>query len=164
MSDSTAVIQSKTASLVYTIRNQRVMLDRDLAILFETETRMINQQVKRNQTRFGEGYSIKLNKEEFSHLREILRSQNVISSWGGVRYPPTAFTEKGIYMLATVLRSEVAHQIAKHIVETFTETKRILNENLALKKRILSLEKEAAEKNKIIKTLQLIATELNKKS
>ncbi|MDA3955773.1 ORF6N domain-containing protein [Oceanispirochaeta sp.] len=68
--------------IVYTIRNQRVMLDRDLAVVFDTETRKINQQVKRNQGRFGEGYSFKLNSEEFQNLRELLRSQNVISkSW-----------------------------------------------------------------------------------
>ncbi|MHA1974391.1 MAG: ORF6N domain-containing protein [Candidatus Hodarchaeales archaeon] len=158
------IVSVKMTNVVYTIRNQRVMLDRDLAIIFKTETRKINQQVKRNQGRFGNGYSFKLNDEEFKNLRKILRSQNVISNWGGVRYPPTAFTEKGIYMLATVLRSDVADQIAKHIVDTFTETKKILNENKELKKRILKLEQDASKKNEIIRTLHLIAQELHKKS
>ncbi|MBU2651505.1 MAG: ORF6N domain-containing protein [Bacteroidetes bacterium] len=158
------IIPSKMVDLVYTIRNQRVMLDRDLAQIYETETRKINQQVKRNEARFGEGFSFKLNEQEFQDLREILKSQNMISNWGGVRYPPRAFTEKGIYMLATVLRSPMADEVAKHIINTFTETKKILAENKHLKKRIEQLEKEASAKNRVIKTLQLIAIELNKKS
>ena len=156
------MIPSNMVDLVYTIRNQRVMLDRDLAVIYNTETRKINQQVKRNTARFGDGFAFKLNEEEFKNLRKILISQNVISNWGGVRYPPTAFTEKGIYMLATVLRSDVADLVAKHIVEIFTETKKILEENKQLKRRILLLEKEAAEKNEVIRTLKLIAKELNK--
>ncbi|MBU2512739.1 ORF6N domain-containing protein [bacterium] len=92
-----------------------------------------------------------------------MKSQNVISrNWGGLRYPPTAFTEKGIYMLATVLRSNVAHQVAKHIVDTFTETKKILLENEQLKRRIEQLEKQAAQKNEVIRSLQLISIELHK--
>jgi hypothetical protein len=164
MSESNQLETYNSVNLVYTIRNQRVMLDRDLAALFKTETRKINQQVKRNAGRFGEGYSFKLNQEEFKNLIEILKSQNVISNWGGVRYPPTAFTEKGIYMLATVLRSEIAHVVSKHIVETFTQTQRILNENVLLKERILEIEREAFEKNKVIETLKLIAKELNKET
>jgi hypothetical protein len=148
--------------LIYTIRGQRVMLDRDLAVLYETETRKINQQVKRNEGRFGDGYCFKLNDEEFRGLKELMNSPNVMSNWGGIRYPPTAFTEKGIYMLATVLRSETANLVARHIVDTFTETKKILAENKQLRKRIELLEKEASEKNKIIKTLQLISLELKK--
>lgn len=156
------IIPSNMVELVYTIRGQRVMLDRDLAEMFNTETRIINQQVKRNAGRFGEGYSFKLNYEEFKDLREILKSQNVISNWGGVRYPPTAFTEKGIYMVSTVLRSETADLVAMYIVDIFTETNKILNENIELKQSIVAIEKEAAEKNKIIKTLSLIAQEINK--
>lgn len=161
---SNKVITSNMVDLVYTIRGVRVMLDRDLALMYNTETRKINQQVKRNERRFGEGFAFKLNKDEFKDLRAILISQNVISNWGGVRYPPTAFTEKGIYMLATVLRSDTADLVAQYIIEIFTETKRILSKNQKLKMRIEKLEKEASEKNKVIKTLGLIAFELNKKS
>jgi hypothetical protein len=75
-----SLVSQKMSDYVYTIRNQRVMLDRDLAVIFATETRKINQQVKRNQGRFGEGYSFKLNPEEFQNLREIMKSQNVISN------------------------------------------------------------------------------------
>lgn len=140
------------------------MLDRDLAALFGVETRQINQQVKRNAGRFGEGYSFKLNKLEFGHLRQILKSQNVISSWGGTRYPPTAFTEKGIYMLSTVLRSGGADLVVRHIIDIFTETNRVLTENRELKQAIQALEKEAAQKQTIIKTLSLIAQEIHKKN
>ncbi len=150
--------------LVYTIRGERVMLDRDLAALFDVETRQINQQVKRNPGRFGEGYSFKLDTEEFRNLRSILKSQKVISNWGGTRYPPTAFTEKGIYMLSTVLRSGQADLVVKHIIEIFTETNRVLAENSELKQTILSLEQQAARSQTIIKTLSLIAQEIHRKN
>lgn len=150
--------------LVYTIRGERVMLDRDLAALFDVETRQINQQVKRNPGRFGEGYSFKLNTEEFRNLRSILKSQKVISNWGGTRYSPTAFTEKGIYMLSTVLRSGQADLVVKHIIEIFTETNRVLAENSELKQTILSLEQQAARSQTIIKTLSLIAQEIHRKN
>ena len=93
-----------------------------------------------------------------------MKSQNVTSSWGGVRKPPSAFTQKGIYLLATVLRSKAAHEVTKHIINTFTETQRILDENKHLKNHIIKLEKNASEQNKIIKTLYLISNELNKKT
>ena len=156
------ITQARMVDLIYTIRGQRVMLDRDLAVMYDTETRKINQQVKRNENRFGDGYCFKLNDEEFGALKNLMNSRNMIPNWGGIRYLPTAFTEKGIYMLATVLRSETADLVARHIVDTFTETKKILAENKQFRKRIEQLEKEASEKNEIIKTLQLIALELNK--
>ncbi len=159
------IIPSDMVDLVYTIRGQRVMLDRDIAMMYETETRTINQQVKRNAERFDESvHYFKLNEEEFAEFREILKSQNVTSSWGGVRKPPSAFTQKGIYLLATVLRSKAAHEVTKHIINTFTETQKILDENKQLKKYITNLEKKASEQNKIIKTLYLISNELNKKT
>ena len=158
----TEIIPSEMIDLVYSIRGERLMLDRELAALFDVETRQINQQVKRNPGRFGEGYSFKLTRQEFQHLRTILRSQKVISNWGGTRYPPTAFTEKGIYMLSTVLRSDQANLVVKHIIEIFTETNRVLSENSELKETIRTLEQEAAKNQTIIKTLSLIAREIHK--
>ncbi|MCF8219420.1 MAG: ORF6N domain-containing protein [Bacteroidales bacterium] len=70
------------------------MFDRDIAMMYETETRTINQQVKRNAERFDEGvHSFKLNEEEFDEFRKILKSQNATSSWGGVRKPPSTLTQ-----------------------------------------------------------------------
>jgi len=89
--------------LVYTIRNKRVMLDQDLAKMYDVETRILNQQVKRNIEKFPETFRFQLTKEEFKDFKDNLTSQNVISSWGGRRYTPYAFTEKGVLMLANVL-------------------------------------------------------------
>lgn len=89
---------------IYVIRGQKVMLDRDLAELYQVETRILNQQVKRNIKRFPDDFMFQLSKEEF----ENLISQNVTSSWGGVRKAPLAFTEQGLAMLSGVLNSDRA--------------------------------------------------------
>ena len=94
------VIQNK----IYEIRGQRVMLDRDLAELYEVQTRVLNQAVKRNIKRFPSDFMFQLNKEEF----ENLRSQIVTSSWGGTRTMPYAFTEQGVAMLSGLLNSDRA--------------------------------------------------------
>jgi hypothetical protein len=156
-----SVIQSDMIDLVYTVRGKRVMLDRDIASMYKTETRIINQQLKRNIERFEEGIDyFTLSKDEFSDLGKILKSQNVISNWGGVRYPPKAFAPKGILLLATVLRSQAAHDVTRHIVNTFTETQNLLDEDIKLKDRIEYLERQASEQNEVIKTLYIIAREL----
>jgi len=149
--------------LVYTIRNKRVMLDQDLAKMYDVETRILNQQVKRNIEKFPETFRFQLTKEEFKDFKDNLTSQNVISSWGGRRYTPYAFTEKGVLMLANVLPSKKAAKFSIHIVETFVEIKNILAENKELKLRIKKLEKDAAGKNKVIQTFYHILQELNKK-
>ena len=87
---------------IYEIRGLKVMLDYDLAELYEVETRALNQAVKRNMKRFPIDFMFQLNEEE----AEILKSQFVTSSWGGTRKLPFAFTEHGVTMLASVLRSE----------------------------------------------------------
>jgi len=105
------VIQNK----IYEIRRQRVMFDFDLAGLYDIETRALNQAVKRNSLRFLADFMFQLSKLEFDNLM----SQNVISSWGGTRKLPFAFTEHGVTMLASVLRSEIAIEINIQIVRAF---------------------------------------------
>ncbi|MFH1709906.1 MAG: ORF6N domain-containing protein [bacterium] len=97
------VIENK----IYFIRGQKVMLDKDLAVLYGVKTFVLNQSIKRNLTRFPEDFMFRLTVEEFNDLR----SQIVISSWGGRRYFPYAFTEQGIAMLSSVLHSERAIQV-----------------------------------------------------
>ena len=92
-------IQSK----IYEIRSQKVMLDFDLAQLYEVETKVLNQAVKRNSDRFPDDFMFQLTEDEFSNLR----SQIVTSSWGGKRYMPFAFTEQGVSMLSSVLKSDL---------------------------------------------------------
>ena len=90
-------------SMIYIIRGQKVMLDFDLAKIYGYETKNFNQQVNRNIEKFPMDFMFKVNKDE---MNLILMSQNVISSWGGNRKLPHAFTEQGIYMLMTVLKGD----------------------------------------------------------
>ena len=112
-------------NLVYTIRGKQVMLDHDLALIYGYEVRALNQQVKRNINRFPEDFMFQLSDEEF----ENLKSQIVTSSWGGIRKPPYAFTEQGIYMLATVLKGELAEQQSIFIMRAFREMRHYIRQN-----------------------------------
>ena len=105
--------------LIYEFRGKQVMLDSDLAKLFEVETRQLNQQMKRNISRFPEDFCFKLNSTEF----KILTSQNVISSYGGRRHIPYVYTEHGIIALAGVLRSNVADEMCVKISRVFVKMK-----------------------------------------
>ncbi len=100
---------------IYEIRGLKVMLDYYLAELYEVETRVLNQAVKRNMKRFPIDFMFQLNEEE----AEILKSQFVTSSWGGTRKLPFAFTEHGVTMLSSVLRSDKAIEINIQIVRAF---------------------------------------------
>ena len=103
------VIQNK----IYEIRGQRVMLDRDLAMLYGVTTGNLNKAVRRNIERFPERFMFQLTEEEF------LMFQNGISSWGGTRKLPYAFTEQGVSMLSAVLRSPTAVQVSISIIDAF---------------------------------------------
>ena len=105
------IIQNK----IYEIRGQRVMLDFDLAALYDTETKRLKEAVRRNRTRFPSDFMFELDSTEW----EILRTQFATSSWGGLRYMPFAFTEQGVAMLASVLKSETAIEINIQIVRAF---------------------------------------------
>lgn len=100
---------------IFTIRGQKVMIDRDLAQLYGVETKRLNEAVKRNIKRFPANFMFQLTKDEF----ENLMSQIATSSWGGIRKLPFAFTEHGVTMLASVLNSDRAIEISIKIVETF---------------------------------------------
>ena len=110
---------------VYVIRGQQVMLDYDLAEIYGYEVKRLNEQVKRNITRFPEDFMFQLTTEE----DDILKSQIATSSWGGKRKLPYAFTEQGIYMLATVLRGELAEQQSIFIMRAFREMRHYIKQN-----------------------------------
>ena len=136
----------KIANMIYLIRGYSVMLDRDLADLYGVETRVLKQAVKRNIMRFPSDFMFELNKEEF----KILRSQFVTSSWGGPRYVPMAFTEQGVAMLSSVLRSERAIQVNIQIMRTFTQLRKMLNTHEDLKRKIKAMEKKYDEQFQIV--------------
>ena len=116
---------------IFEIRGQKVILDRDLAALYQVETKVLNQAVKRNIERFPEDFMFQLTKEEYKNLRsqvvtlenddEFLRSQNVTIDMRGrhVKYLPYAFTEHGVVMLASLLRSDIAVTMSVQITRAF---------------------------------------------
>ena len=123
---------------IYTIRGQQVMLDSDLAIMYGVETRVLNQAVKRNRDRFPEFFCFQLNQSE----TEILKSQTVISSveHGGRRFLSYAFTEQGVAMLSTVLRSKVAVQISIQIMQAFVVMRKTQNGLQGVLQRVEAIE------------------------
>ncbi|SFP81423.1 ORF6N domain-containing protein [Parafilimonas terrae] len=123
---------------IYLIRGQKVMLDRDLAEMYGVETRILNQAVKRNRERFPKDFMFQLNNKE----SENLKSQIVISSWGGSRKLPFAFTEQGVAMLSSVLNSAVAIQVNIRIIRIFTKMREMLLTNKDILLKLEKLEKD----------------------
>ena len=118
MSEDLIIVQN----LIYEIRGQKVMLDFDLARLYQVETKVLNQAVRRNIKRFPEDFMFQLDNKEFANLK----SQIVTSSWGGRRTPPLAFTEEGIAMLSSVLHSDVAIAANISILRAFVKVREYL--------------------------------------
>ncbi|MBB6041213.1 phage regulator Rha-like protein [Oribacterium sinus] len=137
---------------IYTIRGKQVMLDYELAALYGYEVRALNQQVKRNIERFPDDFMFQLTKEEV----EGVKSQFVISPFsnfyagqeGGRRKPPYAFTEQGIYMLATVLKGKVAEQQSIFIMRAFREMRQFISNNALLFEKISHIELKQLEYQK----------------
>ncbi len=121
-------------SKIYFIRGYKVMLDRDLALLYDVETKNLKRQVKRNLDRFPSDFMFELNDDELNNLR----CQIGTSSWGGSRYKPMAFTEQGVAQLSSVLSSHKAIQVNIQIISLFTKMRNLL---LTHKNLILKMEK-----------------------
>jgi hypothetical protein len=128
----TAIIQEK----IYQIRGEKIMLDFDLAGLYDVETKVLNQAVKRNIARFPEDFMFQLTPMEYKNLK----SQIVTSSWGGSRKLPFAFTEHGVTMLAGILRSEKAIGINIMIVRAFIALRQVALQYKELADKLASLE------------------------
>lgn len=124
-------------NLIYEIRGYKVMLDSDLARLYEVETKVLNQAVKRNLQRFPAHYMFQLSKDEWHNLR----SQFVTLKSDIRKYPPYVFTEQGVAMLSSVLRSERAIQINIQIIDTFVKMRQWAIENKDVMKRLNELER-----------------------
>jgi len=124
---------------IYTLRGKQIMLDSDLAELYEVTTKIFNQAVKRNIERFPEDFMFQLTENEYVNLR----SQFVTSSLeqhGGRRYLPYVFTENGVYMLSSVLKSKVAIEVSIEIMRTFTKLREFTLHYNALGKKLIELE------------------------
>ena len=140
---------------IYLIRDQKVMLDNDLSELYGVETRVLNQAVKRNIERFPGDFMFRLSIEEMNNLI----SQNVTSNHGGRRKPPYAFTEQGVAMLSSVLKSERAIQTNIQIIRIFTKMKEMA---LHHKDMLLKLDQIESNMNKNSKDIQTIFSALKK--
>lgn len=138
MSSTEIAIPSEViASKIYLVRDKKVMLDSDLAELYQVETKRLNEQVKRNLSRFPEDFMFQLSTDEWNNLK----SQNATSSWGGRRTNPFVFTEHGVLMLSSVLNSERAIEVNIKIMRVYNEIKEML-----LTHKDLLLKMEAMEK------------------
>lgn len=142
------IIDQLVEKMIYTIRGVQVILDQDLAKLYGVETRRLNEQVKRNISRFPEDFMFQLTSKEFTNLK----SQNATSSWGGRRKLPNAFTELGVSMLSSVLSSETAIQANVQIMRAFAAMRRFLVSNAQVFQRLENLEyKQIATDQKVEK-------------
>jgi hypothetical protein len=128
-------------SKIYVIRGQKVMLDKDLAEMYGVQTRVLNQAVKRNKNRFPDDFVFQLTDAEF----ENLKSQIVISSWGGYRTLPNAFNEQGVSMLSGVLNSPIAIQVHIQIIRIFGKMRELLLSNKDILLKIEKMEQDVIE-------------------
>ena len=124
------------SSKIYLIRNHKVILDRDLAELYGVETSQLKRAVRRNIERFPSDFMFELNKTELQNLR----CQTGTPSWGGTRYNPMAFTEQGVAMLSSVLKSKRAIEVNIAIVRAFVKMRQILSSHEELKQKIEEME------------------------
>ena len=134
---------------IYLIRGQKVILDHDLADLYNVPTKTLKQAVRRNIDRFPSDFMFELTHQEFVNLR----SQIVTSSlpqWGGARYKPMSFTEQGVAMLSSVLRSKRAVRVNIEIMRAFVRLRQMLSANKDLERKLAALEKKYDEQFKIV--------------
>ena len=151
------VVQGEISSKIFTLRGKQVILDRDLAELYGVETKYLKRQVQRNIERFDEDdFMFVTTKEEF----ENLRSQIGTTSFSKTRALPYAFTEQGVYMLATVINSPTAISVSKNIMRTFTKLREFSKHYNALAKQLIEIDRKHDKQYKELKRAldELIAT------
>jgi hypothetical protein len=131
------------AGLVRWVRSERVMLDADLAGLYGVDTRALNRAVRRNAKRFPSDFMFLLESEEVTNLKCQIGTSSL--GWGGRRKPVMAFTEQGVAMLSSVLRSDRAADVNIAIMRTFVQLRRLMDSNRELARKIAELEKRYDE-------------------
>jgi len=142
----TMIPEEVIMSKIYLIRGMKVMLDMDLAELYGVETKRLNEQVKRNRDRFPDDFMFQLDRQEFANLK----SHFAISSWGGRRKLPYAFTEHGVLMLSSVLNSEKAIKVNIQIMRIYVRIRQLITLNKEILERFEKIELKDAEQDKKI--------------
>ena len=143
MTNKITIPEEVILTKIFLVRGQKVMLDNDLAELYQLETKQLKRQVRRNLERFPEDFMFELTKDEYNSLR----SQFGTSSWGGTRYLPMVFTEQGVAMLSSVLNSKTAIQVNINIIRVFTKIRMLLETHQEILKKLDELEKKGIEQD-----------------
>ena len=159
MSKDITIPDETITSKIYLIREQKVMVDSDLAELYQVQTKLLKRQVRRNKERFPDDFMFELTKDEFDNLR----SQFGTSRWGGSRYIPMVFTEQGVAMLSSVLNSSRAIAVNIRIIRVFTKIREMLTDNLNIKLEIEEIKKNLSNQNKNIELVFQYLDELIEK-
>jgi phage regulator Rha-like protein len=143
MENKPSIVPKEIRNLIYTIRGKQVMLDSDLAALYQVETKNLNKAVKRNIKRFPVSFCFQLTEEEVENLRFQIGTSSL--SYGGRRYLPYVFTEQGVAMASAILRSDIAVKVSVEIMEAFVEMRRMLMSNASLFHRLDKIELKQLE-------------------
>jgi hypothetical protein len=147
MEDTQALVpMERIEAMILVLRGEKVILDAEIAGLYGVATKVLVQAMKRNVERFPEDFMFQLTQEEV----RILTSQSVISSWGGRRHLPYAFTEQGVAMLSSVLRSERAVQVNVEVMRTFVRLRRMTGVQAELARKLESLEQRYDDQFKVV--------------
>ena len=160
----TIIPQENLTEMIFLIRGQRVMIDKDLADLYEVKTKRLNEQVKRNKKRFPDDFMFQLNKNEKD---ELVANCDRFKSLKHATSEPYAFTQDGVSMLSSVLNSERAVQVNINIIRAFNRMRNMINTHLELQKQIDKIETKLLDVDEEIQTIfnvikQLIQTPQNK--
>lgn len=131
--------------LIYNIRGKQVMIDCDLAALYQVSTKRLNEQVNRNKARFPKEFMFQLSEDEYNNLRSQIATSSKKKPQGGRRYLPYAFTEQGIAMLSAVLRSEIAIKVSVDIMNSFVKMRHLLLSNVTILERLDRVELKQLE-------------------
>ena len=162
MDDQSLLSEETISNKIYFIRGQKVMLDSDLASLYEVETKRLNEQVKRNLARFPEDFMFQLTENEYNSSRsQIATLKNGRGS--NLKYLPFAFTEHGILMLSSVLKSDKAIQTNIQIMRIFTKVRQMLLDTTEIKVDILQIQKKLENHDKNIELVFSYLDELTEK-
>ncbi len=150
------VAEQKILNQIYVVRGQKIMLDEDLAKMYNVETKRLNEQVKRNLKRFPKDFMFVLSAKDFANLK----SQNATSSWGGRRTLPNAFTEQGVAMLSSILNSDIAIEVNISIIRVFTKLREYALTNTEILAQLAVLQKNSKQYGRDIENIFLVLKEL----
>ena len=143
---------------IYNIRGKEVMLDSDLALLYQVETKRINEAVKNNPSKFPNRFCFYINEKEYNNLRSKLSTSSIENNYGGRRYKPRVFTEQGVYMLATILKSSVATEVSIKIMDAFVAMRHYISDS---ELRLLNVESKVLSHDNDIVLLKESFNRLN---